>query len=178
MESKQSRRHFLKNCAQFGGACCALLAWKRSLPALASQEEKQEQKLKPIDFSKLSYCGFPCVQVCELYKATLENDEKAKKLVYEKWEWKEKFGVDYDPDKVFCHTCKPGNKPMKVGMAECVIRNCALTNGMESCVQCQNLATCDKEYWKKWPDLHEFNKKNQARYLAEPGAALRAIKAG
>ena len=68
MESKQSRRHFLKNCAQFGGACCALLAWIRSLPALAGPEEKQELKLKPIDFSKLSYCGFPCVQACELYK--------------------------------------------------------------------------------------------------------------
>ena len=118
------------------------------------------------------------MQVCELYKATLENDEKAKKLIYEKWEWKEKFGVDYDPEKVFCHTCKPGDKPKKVGMAECVIRICAMANGMESCVQCKNLAGCDKEYWKKWPDLYAFNKKNQARYLAEPGAALRELKAG
>ena len=67
---------------------------------------------------------------------------------------------------------------MKVGMAECVVRSCALANGMEACVQCKNLAACDKEYWKKWPDLYEFNKKNQARYLAEPGAALREIKAG
>ena len=178
MEMKQSRRHFLKHCVQFGGACCALLAWNLSLPALGSPEEKQQQKLNPIDFSRISFCGFPCVQGCELYKATLENDGKAKKLIHEKWGWQEKFGVDYDPEKVFCHTCKPGDKPMKAGMATCVIRVCAMANGMEACVQCANLSACDKEYWKKWPDLYEFNKKNQARYLAEPGAVLREIKAG
>jgi hypothetical protein len=179
MDKKQSRRHFLKQGALFAGGCCALLAWNRSLPAImAGPEEKQEPKLKPIDFSKISYCGFPCFQACELYKATLENDEKAKKLIYEKWGWKEKFGVVYDSDKIFCHTCKPGDKPKKVGMAECAIRNCALANGMEACVQCRNLAACDKEYWKQWPSLLEFNKVNQARYLAEPGATLRQIKAG
>jgi len=178
MESRQSRRHFLKDCAQFCGACCVLLAWNRSLPAKQGPEEKQEQKLKPIDFSKLSCCGVPCAQVCELYKATLENDGNLKKLIYEKWGWKKKFGIDYDPEKVFCHTCKPGDKPMKVGMAECVIRKCVMANNMESCVQCQNLSACDQEYWKNWPDLYEFNKKNQTRYLAEPGAALREIKVG
>ena len=81
MEAKQSRRHFLKDCAQSGAACCAMLAWNRSLPAKEAPQEKQEQKLKPIDFSKLSYCGFPCVQVCELYKATLENDAKMKETL-------------------------------------------------------------------------------------------------
>ena len=68
METKQSRRRFLKTCAQSGAACCALLVLSRNLPATEGPEEKQEQKLKPIDFSKLSYCGFPC-QACELYKA-------------------------------------------------------------------------------------------------------------
>lgn len=178
MEAKQSRRRFLKVCAQSGVACCALLAWTRNQPAEECPENKQEQKLKPIDFDKLSYCGVPCQQVCELYKATLENDEKAKKLVYEKWGWKKKFAMEYDPEKVFCHTCKPGDKPKKVGMDVCVIRNCAMANGMEACVQCKNLAACDKEYWKNWPALYEFNKKNQERYLAEPGAVLREIKAG
>jgi hypothetical protein len=76
MEAKQSRRHFLKTCAQSGAACCVLMAWSRNLPA----------KEGPL--------------------------------------------------------------------------------------------ACDQEYWKKWPDLYAFNKKNQARYLAEPGAVLREIKAG
>lgn len=177
MESQQSRRHFLKQGALFAGGCCALLAWNRSLPATEGPGEKMEQKLKPIDFSKLSFCGIPCQQACELFTATVENDEKAKKLIYEQWNWKKKFGIDFDPEKVFCHTCKPGDKPKKPGMAECTVRNCALANGIESCVQCKALAACDKELWKSWPQAHDFAKKMQARYLTEPGAALRKIKA-
>ena len=176
METKQSRRHFLKTCAQSGAACCALLAWNRHMRAEDNPEEKKDAATKPLDFKKLSCCGVPCAQVCELYKATMENDVKMKKLLYEKWEWKEKFGVDYDPEKVFCHTCKPGDKPMKPGMAVCTVRNCAMANGMESCVQCQALASCDKELWKSWPQAYDFAKKLQARYLAEPGAVLREIK--
>ncbi|HOW44247.1 MAG TPA: DUF3795 domain-containing protein [Candidatus Aminicenantes bacterium] len=178
MEAKQSRRRFLKRCAQYGGACCVLMAWNRSLPAMHGREENQEQKPKPIDFAKLSYCGIPCLQSCELYKATVENDGPAKRLIYEQWNWKKKFAIDYSPEKVFCHSCKPGDQPLKPGMAECTVRNCAMANGMESCVQCKNLAACDKELWKSWPQAHEFAKKMQARYLAEPGATLRGTRAG
>jgi hypothetical protein len=177
MESKQNRRHFLKVCAKSGVACCVLLACSRHLPAEDNPEKKGDQEKKPIDFGKLSYCGIPCAQACELYTATVENDEKAKKLIYEQWNWKKKFGIDYGPEKVFCHTCKPGDKPLKPGMAECTVRNCAMANGMKSCVQCQTLAACDKELWKSWPQAHDFAKKLQARYLAEPGAALREVKA-
>ena len=101
--------------------------------------------------AQLSYCGIPCVKVCPLYKATQENDVEMKKILYERQEMKKKFGLDFDPDKVFCHTCKPGDKPKKVGMDTCPVRQCALANGVESCVQCANLDACDKEYWKKWP---------------------------
>jgi hypothetical protein len=177
MESKQNRRRFLKVCAKSGVACCVLLACSRQLHAEDNPEKKGDQEKKPIDFSKLSYCGIPCAQACELYTATVENDEKAKKLIYEQWNWKKKFGIDYAPEKVFCHTCKPGDKPLKPGMAECTVRNCAMANGMESCVQCKTLAACDKELWKSWPQAHDFAKKLQARYLAEPGAALLENKA-
>ena len=176
MEAKQSRRHFLTTCAKFGGACCALLAWNRHMRAEDNPGEKKDPAKKPIDFKKLSYCGIPCAQVCELLKATLENDVKKKKLLYEQQEMKKNFGIEFDPEKVFCFTCKPGDKPKKVGMDTCVVRICALANGMESCVQCKKLASCDKEFWKAWPELYEFNKKNQARYSAEPGATLREIK--
>lgn len=178
MKTELSRRCFLRQGAILFGGCCALLAWKRRLPAQESPENRRGQAPKPIDFSKLSYCGIPCAQTCELYKATLENDEKTKKLVYEKWGWKKKFGIEYDPEKVFCHGCKPGDKPLKVGMASCEVRICAMANGMESCVQCKSLTACGREFWKEWPELYDFNKKNQARYLNEPGAVLREIKAG
>jgi hypothetical protein len=176
MESQQNRRRFLGRCAKFGGACCALLAWNRYLPAGAGSQEKTDQGKKPIDLNELAYCGIPCVQMCELYKATLENDVQMKKLVYEKWGWKKKFGIEFDPDKVFCYTCKPGDKPKKVGMDACDVRNCAIANDMESCVQCMNLAACNKELWKSWPETLEFAKRVQARYRTQPGAVIKEIK--
>jgi hypothetical protein len=178
MESKQSRRSFLINCAKFGGACCTLLAWNRLLPAEENPEKKNGQEKKPIDLKQLSYCGIPCVQVCELYKATLENDVKMKKQVYEQWDMKKKFGIEFDPDKIFCYTCKPEDKPMKIGMDKCLVRKCAVDNGFETCVQCKNLTACDKAFWKEWPQAYDFVKQLQARYAAEPGKTLLEIKAG
>ena len=177
MESQQGRRRFLEDCAKFGGACCALLAWNRHMPAADGPQEEKGQEKKPIDLKQLSYCGIPCAQACELYKATLENDVAMKKLVYEKWGWKKQFGIDFDPDKVFCYTCKPGDKPKKVGMDICAVRNCAIANGVESCIQCANLAVCDKEFWKTWPVLYAEVKKIQARYRTQPGAVIKEIKA-
>jgi hypothetical protein len=177
MESQQSRRRFLEDCAKFGGACCALLAWSRHMPAADGPQAEKGQEKKPIDLKQLAYCGIPCLTTCELYKATLENDVKTKKLVYEQWNWRKKFGFEFDPDKVFCYTCKPGDKPKKAGMNECEIRNCAMANGVESCIQCANLAACDKEFWKTWPVLFAEVKKIQARYRTQPGAVIKEIKA-
>jgi hypothetical protein len=172
MEHNQNRRNFLKHCATLAGGCCALLAWTRHLPGQESTAPQPGATPKPIDFSKLSYCGIPCAQVCELYQATVNNDPALKRKVYDREDWKKNFGLDFDPDKVFCHTCKPGDKPKKPGMAACVVRQCAQANGMESCVQCRDLNTCAQGFWKTWQDLYAFNKKNQARFLAQPGAVL------
>jgi hypothetical protein len=177
MESNLSRRLFLKQCAQFGGTCCVLLAWNRHLLADESPDQKKDQQGEPVDLKQLSYCGIPCVKACALYKATKDNDVKTKKLLYEQWEMKKHEGIEFDPDKIFCYTCKPGDKPKKVGMDKCAVRNCAMANGVESCVQCKHLVACDKDFWKLWPKIHEFAKKTQVQYLAGPGAALIEIKA-
>jgi hypothetical protein len=176
MESKQSRRMFLGHCAKMGVTCCALLAWNRNLSAGERLEIMQSQENKPIDLKPFSFCGIPCLQACPLYGATLKNDLKVKKLIYEKWEWKKKFGIEYDPEKVFCYSCKPGDKPLKVGMADCAVRNCGLANGVESCVQCGHLAACDKEFWKTWPEQFASVQKLQARYRAQPGAVIKEAK--
>ncbi len=106
----------------------------------------------------------------------MNDDVKMKKLIYEKWEWKKKFGIEYDPAKVFCYSCKPGDKPLKIGMAACEVRSCGTANGVESCVQCSNLEACDKEYWKRWPDQQALAKRLQARYRTQPGALIKGIK--
>jgi len=171
MESQKSRRSFLKDCAKMGGTCCTLLACRQLLPA-----EEGLQNVKPIDLAPLSYCGIPCVKVCPLYKATQENDVKMKKVLYERQEMKKKFGLDFDPDKVVCYTCKPGDKPKKVGMDTCPVRTCALANEVESCVQCSNLEACEKEYWKKWPGQFAATKSIQSRYRTQPGAVIKEGK--
>jgi len=53
-----------------------------------------------------------------------------------------------------------------------------MANAVESCIQCRNLAACDKEFWKSWPELYELTKKMQARYNAQPGAVLIEAKPG
>jgi hypothetical protein len=53
-----------------------------------------------------------------------------------------------------------------------------MSHGMESCVQCGGLTTCDKAFWKQWPVAYEQIKKLQARYKTQPGAMIFDIKAG
>ena len=175
METKQSRRRFLGRFAKLGGACCVLAAWHH-LSAAERLELAKGQDNKPLDLAPYSFCGIPCAQACPLHKATLNDDVKMKKLIYEKWEWKKKFGIEYDPAKVFCYSCKPGDKPEKVGMDQCPVRQCGLANDVESCIQCGHLDACDKAYWKTWPEQHAMIMKLQDRYRTQPGAVIKKIK--
>ena len=175
METQQSRRRFLGHFAKLGGACCVLAAWNHLSAAERSALTKGQDN-KPLDLAQFSFCGIPCAQACPLHKATMNDDVKTKKLIYEKWEWKKKFGIDYDPAKVFCYSCKPGDKPLKIGMAACEVRNCSLANGVASCIQCGHLDACDKSYWKSWPEQHAMAKRMQARYRTQAGAVIKEIK--
>jgi hypothetical protein len=180
MESQKSRRGFMKDCAKMGGTCCALLACHGLLPARETLSAKPGQEAKPLDLKVLSYCGIPrayCEQQCQLFKATRDNDEKLKRALFDQWEMKKKFGIDYDPGKVFCHGCKPGDKPLKVGMAECPVRACPQANGLESCIQCLSLESCAKAYWRDWPNAFALARKLQARYRTQPGAVIKEGKA-
>jgi hypothetical protein len=179
MSEKQDRREFLDQSLKFCAVFCAMGVWRSLAPAQESAPAKPGDVQKPIDLKALSYCAIPrayCERQCELFKATRESDVKLKKVVHEKWEMKKKFGVDFDPDKIFCYGCKPGDKPLKVGMAECPVRVCPSANGLESCVQCLDLATCDKAFWKEWPIAFVTAKKLQARYAAQPGASLKHVR--
>ena len=180
MNQKQDRRSFLEQCMKCGGACCALLALGRISRAQETAPVKPGQAPKPLDPKALCYCGIPqayCEKSCELFKATRENDVQLKRTVYDKWEMKKKFGIDFEADKIFCYGCKPGDKPLKVGMAECEVRTCPISHGLESCVQCGGLASCDKAFWKEWPNAFVLAKTLQARYKSQPGAKIIDIKA-
>ncbi len=180
MNHKQSRRSFLEQCAKCGGACSALLFLGRISRAQESVPAQPGREEKPLDLAALAYCGIPqtyCETRCELFKATHENDAKLKRAVYDDWKMKEKFGIEFEADKIFCHGCKPGDEPLKVGMAECEVRTCPISHGMESCVQCGSLASCDKAFWKEWPVAYAQIKQLQVRYKSQPGAKIVDIKA-
>jgi hypothetical protein len=150
----------------------------RISPARASTPARSGWEEQPLDLKALAYCGIPqayCERQCELYKATRNNDAALKKTVYETWGMKKTFGIEFDPGRIFCYGCKPGDKPLKIGMAECPVRTCPISNGLESCAQCLNLASCDKAFWKEWPNALEAAKKLQARYRDQPGAILKDV---
>jgi len=71
---------------------------------LARDYLKQVQKP---DLKSLTYCGYKCTLECTLYRATIENNNEMKKKAFEEFKWNEKFGVDFDADKVFCFGYKP-----------------------------------------------------------------------
>jgi len=149
MEFEQDRRDFLKHCTKWGVSCFSLFLWHQQIWARTGNEDKIKKLTQPIDLKKRSYCGIACENECQLFQATQENNIELKKEVYEKWNMKEHFNIEFDPDKIFCYSCKPQNKIYKIGMLDCEVRQCAIENEMESCIQCKNLTSCNKKFWEQ-----------------------------
>ena len=162
MKASHNRRDFLKHCSQLGMSCAFLLCGKNIMAAKASIVASQEKK-KDLDPDKFTYCGYQCKQ-CELLKATLNNDEELKKKVYKTWKWKEQYGIEYDPDKVFCYGCKADDKPSNPVLDKCQVRKCAREKELAACFQCEELKSCDKEYWAKYPQQKTYTLKLQEKY--------------
>ncbi|ACB74271.1 DUF3795 domain-containing protein [Opitutus terrae] len=137
----------------------------RSLQAAAATaEDKPTEKLP--DLKSRAYCGLICDDRCELYHATQAQDPAAMKAVHEKWQWKQKHGID-DPALCFCHGCKPTEKQsLNVMQQRCTVRVCAMKRGFDSCIQCQELVRCEKELWKNWPKFKQQVEQWQKDYVA------------
>ena len=171
MNSPLPRREFLKLFGQFGIACaCGCMAGR--LAAEQTQAGEPTPKKNLPELKTRAYCGLICDDSCPLFKATRTNDAAAKRKVYEEWKWKEKFGVDFDPDKVFCHGCKAPSKPVNIAHSRCTVLKCNVERRLESCMQCRKLADCDKELWKNYPDFRTQMVKLRQDYVATEGLKL------
>ena len=171
MLSHLPRRDFFKLCGQFGAACVSgCLAARLSAEQGLSTSPTPPPKLPGL--KTRAYCGLICDDNCPLFKATRTNDAAAKAKVYQEWKWKEKFGVEFSPDAVFCHGCKAPGKPENIPHARCTVLKCSVGRGLESCLQCRTLPTCDKELWKNYPDFHQQMVKLQQAYAATDGFKL------
>jgi hypothetical protein len=159
MKTELKRRDFVAKCFKAGVTCCAL-AYGNSLLAL----DPEKQQLEKADLKGITYCGFKCTTQCTLYRATIENNIELRKKAYEEFKWKEKFNADFDPEKVFCYGCKPNDKPLSLNVNQCTVRKCAIAKSYDCCIECKELAKCDKELWKSYPQFKEKVIDAQKRY--------------
>jgi len=156
MKTEFKRRDFISTCFKAGAACCAVAY----CPALAAQDGKPDPK-------NHEYCGYKCPADCTLKKATLENNVELKKKAYAEFKFKEKYNVDFDPDKVFCYGCKSaGNKPVSIPVNACTVRKCVMEKKYDACIQCPDLAKCDKELWSRFPKFRDQVIEMQKKYKA------------
>ncbi len=152
---KTNRRGFLSGCAKAGFGCCALMYAPHIFAAV---DDKPDPK-------KMNYCGYTCTPECPLYQATTENNSELKKKAYDAFKMKEKFGVEFDPDKIFCWGCKT-DKPLGMSVTSCTVRKCALEKKYDACIQCPDLVTCNKELWTSYPKFKEKVIEMQKKYNA------------
>jgi hypothetical protein len=160
MKTEFRRRDFIATCFKAGAIGCAM----SFCPALAAQDLLKNQDGKP-DPKKLEFCGYKCPADCTLKKGTLENNIELKKKAYAEFKFREKYGTNFDPEKVFCYGCKSaGNKPISMPVKACKVRKCVIDKGYESCIQCDRLAKCDKELWANFPKFRDTVIEMQKKY--------------
>ncbi len=119
---------------------------------------------EPIDPKKLNYCGYTCPKDCTFLRATLENDLELRKEAWKEWKIEENYGLEFDEEQAFCYGCKELDKPEGVVLERCTVRACAREKKLDACIECDELATCDKDLWTRFPTFHEKVLDMQQRY--------------
>lgn len=157
MTNLSNRRNFIKGGLVAG---CTLLLTKHLSANIFSK--KQDEVPDP---KKLNYCGYVCPKDCKFLVASEKNDPVLKKEAYEIWEMKERFGVAvFDADKIYCFGCKTKDKPVGIRLQKCDVRNCAIDKKLDSCIECNELGTCEKDLWNKFPDFKNTVVQMQAKF--------------
>jgi hypothetical protein len=161
MKTELKRREFISKSCKAGMACCALLYGSKlyGIGNLNTMPGKDVPDLK-----KFNYCGYTCPDDCPMKMATLENNIELKKKAYTDWRIEKKYGIAFDPDKIFCYGCKTTSQPIGLVVEKCSVRECAMEKGYDCCIQCDKLSECDKEIWKTFPDFHKSVIEMQKNY--------------
>ncbi len=159
MKNKANRREFIRQGSKFCVACgiFAFCPHIKTFAGMVGDDEIPDPK-------KLNYCGYTCSPDCPMYVATIENDTAKKKEVYAKWKIKEKYGLEFDAEKVFCYGCKNDEKPISLVVENCTVRSCAKEKSLDCCIECSDLQTCEKDLWKSLPDFHKNVLEMQVKY--------------
>lgn len=161
MKTEVNRRNFIKLSAMAGFTGCAFLMAAKINPLNAMDTFSNE---KP-DPKKLNYCGYQCPADCQFLQATRENNPELKLKAFQNWKIKEKYGVEFEAEKVFCWGCKTKDKPLGIAVSKCPVRNCAIEKGYDCCIECKNLEKCEFELWKNFPDFFKQVQEMQKTYI-------------
>ncbi|MBN2214293.1 MAG: DUF3795 domain-containing protein [Bacteroidales bacterium] len=160
MKQIQTRREFLIKGCRLGLACGALaFCPKLNLPGKDPGEEIPDPK-------KRNYCGYICPDDCPLYVATIEDSPERKKEAYTMFEIEERHGVAFDPEQIICYGCKADDEPQGIIVNRCKVRRCAIENGYDCCIECNNLPDCEFDLWERFPEFHKEMIDLQTKYTA------------
>jgi hypothetical protein len=157
------RRVFVSTTAKAGFAVCGLCLCS-PLTSFADDDSASD---KPIELADRCFCGYKCPDECTFRKATLQNDVELKKQAWKEWEIVERIGVTFDPEQAICYGCKEMDKPKGIVLARCTVRDCAIEKNQECCIACDELTTCDKDLWTRFPEFKKQVIEAQKKYLAQ-----------
>lgn len=162
----KNRRQFIITSTKAGIAGCALMACP-NLSAFGINFFENEQDIP--DPKKRCYCGYKCPDDCKFLKGSVENNIELKKEAYKDWKIKERFGVEFDADKIFCYGCKNADKPEGIVLKNCTVRQCASSKGLDCCIECDELTACEKELWDRFPEFKKGVIELQKQYQQSQG---------
>jgi hypothetical protein len=157
MKTNLNRRDFIVMGACAGLSCCIFMAGKKLYGISLPENEVP-------DLEKLTYCGYKCADDCQFLKATRENNTEQKQEVYKLWQIEERFGVQFNPEEIICWGCKAKDKPEGVVITNCTVRSCAISKGLECCIQCTELNDCKKDLWERFPEFKKTVIEMQKQY--------------
>lgn len=166
MNSKFDRRDFFRKSTQAGMAGCLLLI---SPSLLAAENLGHLDNQEALDPKKLNYCGYKCPDNCQFLEASVKNDPDLKKKAYDTWQVKERYGADFEADKIYCFGCKNKEKPEGVILKGCGVRKCAIEKGFDCCIECKDLKECKQDLWTRFPDFKNQVIKMQQQYMEAKG---------
>ena len=87
----------------------------------------------------ISKCGYRC-DLCLAYADNIESDDQRELLSKG---WHAIFGIELDPEEIFCDGClSETSDAVRIDEA-CLVRPCVMSKGLGNCSQCGDMI-CDK----------------------------------
>ena len=153
MES--NRREFLKTAVKGAAFCCAAAQcgslFAEDVPVVSDYDQYVSKVSQEI-----TYCAYRCGKDCGWLKASFENDREKLKEFADGWS-KRHDGRKLPDDEMACFGCKPvDGKPLGGIIKACDVRACAIEKGFQSCIECADLADCNKKLWSNYPQHREY----------------------